>query len=64
MDDGEFNDRMGVVTLSNRNAKELSAIQRELVAWKRASVIVGAAIAGIAMVARYMWALTKNAMGI
>jgi len=64
LDDGQFNERLGVVSQTSKNTRKLDAIQRELIAWRRASVIVGTAVAGIAMSARYLWTLTKNAMGI
>ena len=64
LNDGEFDQRQGVVTQTTLNTKKLNAIQRELIAWKRATIIVGAAISGIGVAIRYFWVLTKNIMGI
>lgn len=63
LDDGRFNKRLGVVSQTSENSDKIEAIQKELAAWRRATVIVGTALAGIGMAARYLWTLTKNAMG-
>lgn len=60
LDDGEFNQRLGIVTQTTKNTRSLDAIKRELIAWKRATIIVGAAISGIGVTVRYFWALGKN----
>ena len=64
LDDGKFNDRKGIISQTSKNAEKIDAIQKELAAWRRATVIVGTALAGIGVAARYLWTLTKNAMGI
>ena len=64
LDDGEFNDRRGVISQASKNTEKINAIQRELIAWRRATVIVGTAVGGIIVAARYLWTLAKNAMGV
>ena len=60
--DSKLSVRKGIITQTIENTNNLSKIQTEMAAWKRASVIVGAMISGLLLAARYLFVLLKQAI--
>jgi len=60
--DSKLSTRKGVITQTIENTNNLSKIQTEMAAWKRASIIVGALISGLLLAARYLFVLLKQAI--
>ena len=58
--DSKLSVRKGVITQTIENTQNLSKIQTEMRAWKRASVIVGGLIGGLLLAARYLFVLLKQ----
>ena len=58
--DSKLSVRKGVITQTIENTQNLSKIQTEMRAWKRASVIVGGLIGGILLAARYLFVLLRQ----
>ena len=58
--DSKLSTRKGVITQTIENTNNLSKIQTEMAAWKRASMIVGALISGLLLAARYLFVLLKQ----
>jgi DNA transposition AAA+ family ATPase len=60
--DSSVSTRKGVITQTIENTNNLSKIQTEMAAWKRASVIVGGLVGGVLLAARYLFVLLKQAI--
>ena len=58
--DSKLSTRKGVITQTIENTNNLSKIQTEMAAWKRASMIVGALISGLLLASRYLFVLFKQ----
>jgi len=58
--DSKLSVRKGIITQTIENTTNLSKIQNEMAAWKRASVIVGGMIGGLLLAARYLFVLLKQ----
>ena len=60
LNDDNNTSRKGVTSITIENRDRLSVLETEAKAWKRAAIIIGGLIGGLATVSTYAWAIVKK----